>query len=350
MSTKVAKKTCLYGCHEALKAKMVNFNGFSLPIWYSSLKDEHKAVRESAGMFDISHMGILELTGVDAVNVFQTLHTNSQAKSVNTMTYSMMLNEQAGILDDVMFAVTGDSIYLVVNASNKEKIVNWISQKTELTITDLNKKNAFIAIQGPKAVQTVQALFNDNLTDMPRFGLQQKTTTSGVSCTIARSGYTGEDGIEVMIDNAHAPAFWDACIGAGIVPCGLGARDTLRLEAGLPLYGQELSETINPYMTRYKWVVKEDHEFIGKDIISGNKDNQEMATVGLKMQDRMIPRTGYAIEEGGHVTSGTMSPVLDAPIAMALVKKSYAVIGTELTVTIRSKPYKANVIKVPFIS
>ena len=205
-----------------------------------------------------------------------------------------------------------------------------------------------MAIQGPKSVETLQTLMQENITEMPKFGLQKKTVLNS-TCWVARSGYTGEDGVEILINQVAGRKLFRACIQKGITPCGLGARDTLRLEAGLPLYGQELSESINPYMTRYKWVVKEEHTFIGKSKIMGKKDTQLMATVGLEMVDRVIPRTGYTIEEGGTVTSGTMSPQLNKPIAMALVKKEYAALATEVTVIIRNKPYKARVVKVPFI-
>ncbi len=345
-------KTALYDEHVKLKGKLVNFNGFMLPVWFSSIKEEHMSVRKDVGVFDISHMGVLKINGTNAKAFLQKLVCNDFDKTENSkMIYAMILNEKGGVLDDAMVGqVDGQSI-LVVNAANKNKIVAWINKNIidNVTIEDMTTTHGFLAVQGPNALEKLAKLFNLNLVDTGRFSAFYGNIM-GENCLMMRTGYTGEDGFEIVISNENLAKVWNALIEAGITPCGLGARDTLRVEFGLPLYGQELSENINPYMTRYKWVVKLNSEFIGKSALEVIKDQpQKYASIGLKMKERIIPRTDYKIKEGGYITSGTLSPVLNKPIALALVNPEYTNIGTEITVLVRGKEVKAEVVKVPFI-
>lgn len=342
--------TPLYENHVKRKGKMVPFGGYLLPVWFSSLKEEHAAVRQHAGIFDISHMGILSLSGPEAFSFLQWVSCNNLEKCRSgKMVYSMLLNEAGCILDDIMVGGYDNQFLMVVNASNKAKILAWLNSKkpTTVTIEDLAPAHGFIAVQGPKAVGIVEATCPTGPIP-PRFSLF-KLTLNGHPCLALRTGYTGEDGLELIVPAAGLSSLWDQLIAAGITPCGLGARDTLRLEAGLPLYGQELSESITPLMTRYAWVVKWDKDFIGKAALLTQKESPlPQVTVGLEMTERIIPRSHYPLIEGGEITSGTLSPSLDKPIAMALISPRYAAIGTEVHVEIRGVGHKARVVEVPF--
>ena len=261
----------------------------------------------------------------------------------------MLLNEHGTILDDVMVGKIENDFLMVVNASNKSKILNWLNthKPGSVDIQDLAPENGFIAVQGPAAIKIIESTFQTGPIP-PRFSLF-KLTLEGHSCLALRTGYTGEDGLELIIPTPILSKVWDTLIESGITPCGLGARDTLRLEAGLPLYGQELSESITPLMTRYAWVVKWDKDFIGKKGLLPQKDQpQEKVTVGIEMDERVIPRSHYVILEGGEITSGTLSPSLDKPIAMALVKPEFSEIGSKITVEIRGVGHSAKVVQVPF--
>ena len=329
---------------------MVPFSGFKMPVWYAGLKEEHKAVRENCGMFDISHMGCFEITGENAKSFLQQISCNDLDKTKeNNMVYSMALNENGGILDDIMIGKLPTSFYLVVNAGNKEKMVNWINglDTTGITITDLNKTNGFIAIQGPTATENLSKIFNIDFKAIGRFTVERRAL-DGIECVVSRTGYTGEDGFELLIPNESIGTLWEKIIENGVQPCGLGARDTLRIEAGLPLYGQELSETITPLETRYKWVVKLEKDFIGRDALAKLKETTTRTTIGFKMEDRMIPRPHYKVVGGGEVTSGTLSPTLGIPVGMALISKDLAESG-EFEIDIRGKAYKAIVTSVPFV-
>lgn len=345
------KQTALYANHQKRGGKVISFGGFSLPVWFSSIKDEHQSVRENCGAFDISHMGLLRISGIESEEFLQAMSCNDVEKSFNgKMIYSMVLDQNGGILDDIMFGRIADEFYVVVNASNKEKIVNWMMRYKPETveIEDMNLTHSFIAIQGPKAVEKLVKIFNYPFAEYSRFSIQ-KITLADVPIVACRTGYTGEDGFELMVPHHFVSDIWDQIIDGGVMPCGLGARDTLRMEMALPLYGQEFNESIHPFMTRYPWVVKMDKTFIGRDALVILKEEPSLATVGLEMKERVIPRSHYPILEGGEITSGTLSPTLDKPIAMALVKPEYAELGAEVTVDIRGKHYKATVIELPFI-
>ena len=345
--TKELSKTHLYQCHKDLKGKLTPFAGFELPIWYTSLKDEHRAVRQHAGVFDIGHMGVLRLSGDTAFDDLQHLSCNNVSKTrAQKMVYSMILNEQGGVRDDIMIGQWGDDYLVIVNASNLEKINTWILDHKQPTTTleYLNPQYALMAIQGPEAVNLVSNHLLNAVSEIKPFGIQVIDTIVAM-----RTGYTGEDGLELLVPHQQASAIWNTLIQSGVTPCGLAARDTLRLEKGLPLYGQELSEEVTPLMTRYRWVIDWNHEFIGKQTLESQKNTTTKTTVGIKMTERYIPRTGHIIEEGGVITSGTLSPSLDEPIAMAMVNTEYADIGTALNVNIRGKKYQGKTIKLPFL-
>ncbi|MGE4170736.1 MAG: glycine cleavage system aminomethyltransferase GcvT [Candidatus Margulisiibacteriota bacterium] len=339
-------KTILHNEHLALKAKMTPFAGFDMPVWYSSIQEEHRAVRQSAGLFDISHMGVLRLTGPNTQAFLQTLICNDVAKALaHKMVYGMMLNADGMILDDIMVGYCDDgSFYLVVNASNKAKILAWMAQHNTdgVQIEDQGPTHGFMALQGPKALAMATELFPE-IQDMPRFGLKRLSPT----VLVMRTGYTGEDGVEILVANAACPQVWKALLSKGAIPCGLGARDSLRIEAGLPLYGHELSESIHPHMTRYGWVVK-GSGFIGQAALERLQATNDWTTVGLELPERQIPRQGYAIQEGGEVTSGTLSPLLNKPIGMALVPKKVSDVGSVVHVIIRNTPIPAKIVPIPF--
>ena len=339
-------RTTLYSVHQALNAKFISFSNFEMPVWYHSIKMEHEAVRKKTGVFDISHMGLYRISGQNSAEFLSYLSCNaipSQPKSV----YSMFLNKNGGILDDVMISWYQDGFYMVVNACNHQKIELWLNQHRmpDVTITSLNKTHNFIALQGPDVVNLMASLFeiDPSLKTMSVTDLVWK----GHSLILFKSGYTGEYGFECLVPQEASEMLWKLLIEHGVTPCGLGCRDTLRIEAGLPLYGQELSEDITPLMTRYDWVVKWNHDFIGKEALKAFTKTQ--TTVGLIMQDRAIPRTGCKILQGGYITSGTLSFLLNHPIAMAIVPLSVSKIGTLLDVEIRGVSYPAKVVSLPFL-
>ncbi len=349
-ATQAVRKTSLYETHQQKGAKLVPFAGVYLPVWFSSIQDEHEAVRTRSGCFDISHMGLLSISGPDADSFLQQMACNDIRKSQKgKMVYSMILNSQGGILDDVMIGGNEDELIMVVNASNKAKIMEWLKahQSKTVQIKDLNQEYDFIAVQGPQAVAHTAALFGSEINQIPRFGMAQiKIQDSDMR--VFRTGYTGEDGVELMVPNRLTEYCWRHLVGAGVTPCGLGARDTLRIQAGLPLYGQELSETITPLMTRYPWVIAWETDFIGKAALEAAKGQEPMTTVGIQMKGRQIPRTGYEVQEGGQVLSGTLVPGISTPIGMALVNRENAEVGTTLHVMIRNQVSPATVVALPF--
>ncbi len=351
MSQTTMLTTPLYQTHQDMKAKLVPFGGYWLPVWFTSLKEEHLAVRQDVGIFDISHMGVLQLSGPEVMAFTQRLFCNDVRKTAGgKMVYGMILNEQGGILDDVMVGELGEDVLMVVNAANKSKILAWIAAHNpgSIAVKDLNETFGFVAIQGPYAVSKLESALGIPLSQNPRFSVREFTALGGTGLAL-RTGYTGEDGFELVFPAEKMAEVWRACVNAGIRPCGLAARDTLRLEAGLPLYGLELREDLTPLMTRYQWVIKWECDFIGREALLVQKDKpQTWVTVGLAMQDRMIARSHYAIREGGEVTSGTLSPSLDKPIAMALVKPEFSALGSVVHVEIRGAFYPATIVEVPF--
>ncbi|QQK75899.1 glycine cleavage system aminomethyltransferase GcvT [Salicibibacter cibarius] len=360
------RRTILYDRHVALGAKMVPFGGFEMPVQYDSIKAEHHAVREAVGLFDVSHMGEALIEGETALDTVQTILTNDASKlEVGKAQYSLMCNENGGIVDDFLVYQMAPETYMVIpNAANRETDIAWLKQHAQAgtTVTDVSDDYALLALQGPKAVEVLQSLTDEDVGAIGTFRFQADVAVDGRNAIVSRSGYTGEDGYEIYCRTEDAVAVWDALLAAGesagIKPCGLGARDTLRFEARLPLYGQELTETISPLEAKLGFAVKvkKDADFIGKKVLAAEKEHgTARKIVGIEMLDKGIPRTGYPVfdddgNEIGHVTSGTQSPTLGKNLGLAIVNTDYASNDTEIIVGVRKRKLKAKVVPTPFYS
>jgi len=356
------KRTPLYDLHKELGAKLVAFAGYEMPVQYEGIIAEHLNVRENAGLFDVSHMGEAFIKGDKAEAFLQTLTTNDLSKiSVGQAQYSMMLQEDGGVIDDlIIYKLSQNEFLLILNASNKEKDVNWL--KSHLTdgveIDDQSEEMALIALQGPKSEEVLNALTPLILSDLKYFHFT-RGEVAGKNVLLARTGYTGEKGFELCVPNKDAKAIWQAIMEAGkpfgLKPVGLGARDTLRLEMGLSLYGHEIEKDINPLEAGLGWVVKlSKADFIGKKACAQVKENPKRKLVGLKLEGKLIPRQGYDVvndkdEKVGTICSGTLSPSLNYPIATALVDIKYAGPEEEIFVKIRNRTIQANRQKPPFL-
>lgn len=348
------KTTPLHEQHLVLRARMVPFAGFEMPIQYSSITTEHLAVRQHAGVFDVSHMGEFWVRGPQALEFLQHVTLNDVAKlKVGRAQYSMLPNAQGGLVDDIYVYRTGEAEYLmVVNAANIEKDwihLNGLTSGFDVALENASEFFALLAVQGPQAAQTLQSLSDADLLTRKK----NDTFTARVAgkwARLARTGYTGEDGYEVFLAQDEVRVVWKALLDAGVIPCGLGARDTLRLEAGFPLYGHELTDETSPLCTPLSWVVKAYKTFHGKDAMIGRPCLEKLVGLGLEAG---IPREGYAVLKGGvrvgTVTSGTHSPVLKKGIGMAYVSAELAEVGTGLEVEIRGKEVPATVVETPFV-
>lgn len=341
------KKTCLYDSHVSLNARMEEFAGYWMPIVYTSIPEEHKAVREKVGMFDVSHMGEILVKGKDALAFVDHVFSNEITSKPNgKVVYGMFLYPNGTIVDDLLvYKKSETECLLVVNASNIEKDYHWIVEATEgydVVINNQSDDIAEIALQGPQAEATLMQLFDLDLRELEFFTFT-KVSLFGTDLLISRTGYTGEDGFEMYGPASAIEALWECFLEHGVVPCGLGARDTLRFEAALPLYGHEISDSITPLEAGFKLFVRLDKaDFIGKsqleqDLAQGLKRK----LVGFELKTMAIPRQGYPLylndREVGHITTGYLSITLGKPIAMALVSSDVAKIGTELEVLIRNK-------------
>ncbi len=356
-------KTPLYRYHVARGAKIVDFHGWEMPVEYSGVLKETIAVRTSCGLFDLSHMGELEITGKNRLKFLQRITTNNIAALPEyAIQYNVACNEQGGILDDFMVYHCGDSYMCVVNASNAEKMYAWFTQHAidGAVITNKSAATALIALQGPASERILKTMVDSDLANLGYMTFR-KGTVNGAAAIISRSGYTGEDGFEIYCANADAPAIWERLCkeGAsfGIVPCGLGARDILRLEMGYTLYGNEIDETLNPIEAGLRWVVKCDHkDFIGKKVVCAEASRgSKQLLVGFVMQERGIPRHGYTIyslnnEKIGFVTSGNFSPNKNAFVGRGYVKTTFAREGNEIAIAIRDKTFKARITRPPFVT
>ncbi len=355
------KRTPLYDVYKD-EAKTVPFGGWEMPVQFSGIKREHLAVRTKAGLFDVSHMGEVLVSGSDALALIQKLTTNDASKlETGDAQYTVMCFENGGTIDDLLVYRTGELEYLlVVNASNLEKDFNWIKDHAtgEVLVRNISDGMAQLALQGPLAEKVLQRLTTTDLSGISFFKFMQDVEIAGVKGLVSRTGYTGEDGFEIYFKAEEAPALWKAILAEGesdgVLPCGLGARDTLRFEAALPLYGQELSETITPIEAGLGFTVKPDKgEFIGQEVLAVQKqEGAPRKLVGLEMIDRGIPRTHYPVYAGekliGEVTTGTQSPTLKKNIGFALLKAEYAKVGEVVEVEIRHKKLKAKIVKTPF--
>ena len=366
MAVEQLLKTPLHQWHVDQNGRMVDFAGWSMPVQYSSIIDEHHQTRQAIGMFDVSHMGRLYFTG-DNVDVFLDRLTTRRVAGVECgkIRYSLMTNQSGGILDDVLVYhlpdINGQPFHMmVVNASNRQKIVDWIGSQigdSKIELEDRTTSSAMIAVQGPKANQAVAAL---SKTDPDSLAYYTGTTTTicGAEAILTRTGYTGEDGCEIICEAQHANEIWQQVHQAAKTvdggASGLAARDTLRLEAGMPLYGHELSETINPAQTDLKFAIQfKDREFVGRSsILAAKKENTLPVRVGLKLEGRRPARQDCAVmlndQTIGTVTSGTYAPTLKSSISMAYVDPQHAQVGTEVVVDIRGKSHPARIVELPF--
>ncbi len=348
------RRTPLFAAHQKLNARIVDFAGWEMPVLYTGILEEARAVRSHAGIFDISHMGRIHVTGVGATEMLQLLTSNDVAAlSPSEAQYSLLTNPTGGIIDDIIVYRAGDEEYLVViNASNTRKDLDWIAQHTPagVRVEDHTLETAMIAVQGPAAPGLVAEIAGKpELLELGRF--QYATgQIDGVAATFCRTGYTGEDGFEVIVPAAQSEALWDALLAGGAVACGLGSRDALRIEAGYPLYGHEIDDTTSPVEAGLMWVVKTDKtNFIGRDNILNIKSNPPVRRlVGLMTQERIQPRQGYTILVGnetvGEVTSGIFSPTKGTSIAMGYVAARYAKTGTVVEIAIRDRRATATVV------
>lgn len=355
-------KTPLHAWHQSHGAKMVEFGGWDMPIQYSAITPEHHAVRKAAGLFDIAHMGRLKFTGPDAERFLNHITTNAvNALQIGQIQYSLVTNEQGGVLDDVLVYRLANCHMLVVNASNRLKILDWIDQQSagfDFQLEDLTGSWFMLALQGPLAVSLMAPLASANIADITYYWAAE-TQVMGHPAIVSRTGYTGEDGFEVMLPAEHGAALWETLIEAGkdqgVLPAGLGCRDTLRLEAAMPLYGHELNESTDPFTAGLAFAVKLDKgPFIGRDALVQAKANAgRPKRVGIELVIKRIAREGTEVfaadgRKVGHVTSGTASPTLDKSIAMAYVSPDCAAVGTALEVDIRGQRVAAQVVKLPF--
>ncbi|MFB6306891.1 MAG: glycine cleavage system aminomethyltransferase GcvT [Flavobacteriales bacterium] len=358
------KKTALNNIHEELGAKMVEFAGYKMPVQYSGVKDEHFAVRNSIGIFDVSHMGEFILKGDKSKELLQWISTNDAEKLFpGKAQYSCMPNTEGGIIDDlIIYMLEEDKYMLVVNAANIDKDWDWINKQNEnigAELENVSDQMSLIAIQGPKAKEAVQPLSSVEL-DSIKFYHFEKGDFAGVDdVIISATGYTGEKGLEIYIRNEYAEKIWNAVMEKGekynIKPAGLASRDTLRLEAGLCLYGNDIDETTSPIEARLGWITKFTKDFVSKDIFMGQKENGiNKKLMGFEMLERGIPRKDHTIldkngNEIGKATSGTMSPTLNKGIGLGYVNIDHAEPGTDIKIAIRNKEIPARIVKPPFL-
>ena len=357
------KSTALTSKHIALGAKMVPFAGYNMPVQYAGINAEHETVRKGVGVFDVSHMGEFILKGENALALIQKVTSNDASKLVDgKVQYSCLPNEDGGIVDDLLVYRIDEKTYmLVVNASNIEKDWNWISKYNDLGVDmkDISDRTTLLAIQGPRAAEALQKLTEVDLGSMEYYSFTKGKFAGVDNVVISATGYTGAGGFEIYFDNAHAEAIWNAVFKAGaefdIKPIGLGARDTLRLEKGFCLYGNDIDDTTSPLEAGLGWITKFSKEFTNSAALQQQK--QEGVTkklVGFEMVDRGIPRHDYEIvdEAGnniGKVTSGTQSPSLQKAVGMGYIKTDLAKEGTEIFIKIRDNQVKAKVVKTPFV-
>lgn len=349
-------RTSLYDWHSTNGARLVEFGGWEMPVQYSSIVEEHHAVRKNVGIFDVSHMGRFSFAGDEAENLLQHVCTNNATSmKENQIRYNLICNEQGGILDDVLVYRWPYGWSMVVNASNRQKILDWLHQQNEhheVDVEDRTLDTCMIAVQGPKAIEICKGLTETDFSNL-KYYYGAPTRYEEHACVVSRTGYTGEDGLEFMISKDYGIKLWEALVERGAVPCGLGARDTLRLEAAMPLYGHELNEETNPLEAGLDWAVKFNKgEFIGREAIEKTKDNLLRRRVGLELTGKRIAREGATILKDGNkigtITSGTFSPTLKKSLSMGYVQPEFSEDGTELTIDIRGKQESARVVSLPF--
>ncbi len=361
----IGKRTPLFDYYKANGVKLIDFGGWEMPIQFSGILAEHEAVRERAGLFDCSHMGEIEISGGEAESYLNGLLTNDvSVMSIGQAQYNIMCYPDGGAVDDViLFKMEKESYLLVCNASNTDKVYAWMQQNNglEAILNNISDSIGLLALQGPAAIKILKELTEADLDAIGNYHFIADQEVAGIPhVLISRTGYTGEDGFELYLGSEQTASLWEKLLAAGeaygVLPCGLGSRDTLRLEAGMPLYGHELSEEINPLAAGLGFAVKtkKTSDFIGKAALTAIRENGPTEKIiGFEATERGIPREGYKIfsaagEEIGIVTSGTQSPTLKKSIGMALVKSEAAAIGTEIQIEIRNKRIQATIIPKPF--
>ncbi len=356
-------QTVFHHWHVAAGARMVEFGGWHMPVQYSTIVEEHHAVRHAAGLFDVAHMGRLQFTGPDACRFLDHVLTNDVSKlKVGQVRYALVTNEAGFVLDDVLVYRLNNSYLLVVNASNRQKIWDWLQNHRggfDVTIDNLADSHAMLAMQGARAAEVIRALEADALLSL-KYYQAVETAVLGYPAIASRTGYTGEDGFEIIAPANQAIGLWEKIISAGknigLVPAGLGCRDTLRLEAAMPLYGHELDEATDPLTAGLNFAVKlQKPDFIGKSALHEvESKGASRKRVGLQLAGRRIAREGSQVMSNnqavGTVTSGTFSPTLECSIAMAYVPVALSVCGTKVQVDIRGKQDEATVVDLPFYS
>ncbi|MGZ3928624.1 MAG: glycine cleavage system aminomethyltransferase GcvT [Mucilaginibacter sp.] len=356
------KNTALTDKHIQLGAKMVPFAGYNMPVQYAGINAEHETVRKGVGVFDVSHMGEFILKGDNALDLIQRVTSNDASKLYDgKVQYSCLPNEDGGIVDDLLVYRIDDKTYmLVVNASNIEKDWNWISKFNTkgVDMKDISDRTSLLAVQGPKAAEALQSLTDIDLGSMEYYTFKKGMFAGVNNVLLSATGYTGAGGFEIYVENGHAEQVWDAIFKAGeafgIKPIGLGARDTLRLEMGFCLYGNDIDDTTSPLEAGLGWVTKFSKDFTNSAALQQQKqDGLKRKLVGFEMIDRGIPRHDYPIVDAdgnhiGKVTSGTQSPSLQKAIGMGYVNNEFAKEGTEIYISIRDNKIKAKIVKPPF--
>ncbi len=359
-ATSALKRTPLFDLHRELGAKLIDFGGWEMPVQYSGILEEHKAVRERVGLFDVSHMGEFDVTGPDALACLQRLTPNDVSKLADgRIQYSAFLTEKGTFVDDLLvYRKAADAYLIVVNASNTPKDFAWATShgRADVHMADRSADYALIAVQGPKAAALLSRLSQPDPSDLPYYGFRD-AEVCGLPTLVSRTGYTGEDGFEVYCRPEDAARIFRRLLEEGrefgILPCGLGARDTLRLEAKMALYGNDIDDTVTPWEADLGWVVKlSKGDFIGRDALVAQKEaGVPRKLVGFEMVDRGIARHGYAAKTAagpGIVTSGTHSPTLGRPIGLGLLPAAASATGTEFHVDIRGRDAAARVVPTPF--
>ncbi|RYG74674.1 glycine cleavage system aminomethyltransferase GcvT [Lentibacillus lipolyticus] len=362
------KQTPLYPEYAKSGGKTVDFGGWELPVQFSGIKHEHQSTRTKAGLFDVSHMGEILVEGPDSESFLQRVVTNDVSRlTPKRAQYTFMCYADGGTADDfIIYMLETDRYLLVVNAANTEKDYDWLTKQKEagenISIKNVSADYVQLALQGPVAETVLQKLTDSDLSQIKPFRFENPVPFPAISAEaiVSRTGYTGEDGFEIYVDAAKGRDLWNLILEAGeeygVEPVGLGARDTLRFEANLPLYGQELSETISPVEAGMKFAVKvkKEKEFIGKEALKKQiVDGPARKLAGIEMLDKGIPRTGYTVlddadKEIGFVTTGTQSPTLEKNIGLVLVESDYTQPGTELYIQVRKRKLKAVVVETPF--
>ncbi len=357
------KYVALNDLHASLGAKMIEFAGYNMPVLYNNLIQEHQAVRNSVGVFDVSHMGEFMLKGEKALDLIQLVTSNDASKLTDgKVQYSCLPNENGGIVDDLLvYRYSATEYYLVVNASNIEKDWNWISKHNTFGVEMINMSDdlSLLAVQGPNAIKVIQKLTDVNLAPMEYYTFTSGTVAGCEDVIISNTGYTGAGGFELYVWNKDARKLWDALFEAGaefgIAPCGLGARDTLRLEKGFCLYGNDINDETSPIEAGLGWITKFTKPFINHEYHKAIKENgAAKKLVGFEMVERGIPRQHYIIKDSegniiGEVTSGTQSPSLNKAIGMGYVSAAFSKVDSEIFIEIRDKVIKAKVVKIPFL-